>query len=132
MSFIANVRESKDLLVERNFGLLLLGQLVSQLGENLNKVALFWFVYLFTKSAQAMIIVGVLQTLPPMLFFWANGVMLDRCSKRNVMIGVDAVRGMLVLLIPLLYALHHLSLPGPHPGSRRLRRQEESLPPGPP
>ncbi len=111
MSFIVNVRESKDLLVERNFGLLLLGQLVSQLGENLNKVALFWFVYLFTKSAQAMIVVGVLQTLPPMLFFWANGVMLDRCSKRKVMIWVDAVRGMLVLLIPLLYALHHLSLP---------------------
>ncbi|MCL4484889.1 MAG: MFS transporter [Nitrospirae bacterium] len=111
MAFIANIRESRDLLVERNFGLLLLGQLVSQLGENLNKVALFWFVYLFTKSPQAMIIVGVLQTLPPMLFFWANGVMLDRCSKRNVMIAVDAVRGLLVLLIPLLYALHHLSLP---------------------
>ena len=35
MSFIANVRESKDLLVERNFGLLLLGQLVSQLVEHL-------------------------------------------------------------------------------------------------
>ena len=111
MSFIANIRDSRDLLVERNFGLLLLGQLVSQLGENLNKVALFWFVYLFTRSPEALIVVGVLQTLPPMLFFWANGVMLDRCSKRNVMIAVDAVRGLLVLLVPVLYALHHLSLP---------------------
>lgn len=111
MSFIANIRESRDLLVERNFGLLLSGQLVSQLGENLNKVALFWFVYLFTKSAEAMIVVGVLQTLPPLLFFWANGVMLDRCSKKKVMAWVDAVRGLLVLLIPLLYWFHHLSLP---------------------
>ncbi len=33
MSFIANIRDSRDLLVERNFGLLLLGQLVSQLGR---------------------------------------------------------------------------------------------------
>lgn len=111
MSLVTNLRESKDLVTERNFGLLLMGQLVSQLGENLNKVALFWFVYLFTKSAQAMIVVGVLQTLPPLLFFWANGVMLDRCSKRKVMAWVDAIRGLLVLAIPLLYWMHHLSLP---------------------
>jgi len=111
MSFATNIRESKDLLTQRDFGLLLSGQLVSQLGENLNKVALFWFVYLFTKSAEAMIVVGVLQTLPPLLFFWANGVMLDRCSKKKVMAWVDAIRGVLVLLIPVLFALHHLSLP---------------------
>lgn len=111
MSFVSNIRESRDLLTERNFGLLLSGQLVSQLGENLNKVALFWFVYLFTKSAEAMIVVGVLQTLPPLLFFWANGVMLDRCSKKKVMAWVDAIRGGLVLLIPLMYWLHHLTLP---------------------
>ena len=100
MSFATHVKASRDLLTERNFGLLLLGQLVSQLGENLNKVALLWFVYLFTKSAEAMIVVGVPQTLPPMLFFWANGVLLDRYPKRRTMIIVDAVRGLLVLLIP--------------------------------
>ncbi len=111
MSFATHIKASRDLLTERNFGLLLLGQLVSQLGENLNKVALLWFVYLFTKSAEAMIVVGVLQTLPPMLFFWANGVLLDRYPKRRTMIVVDAVRGLLVLLIPALYLHHALTLP---------------------
>lgn len=111
MSFVSQFRESRDLVTGRNFGLLLLGQLISQLGENLNKVALFWFVYLFTKSAGAMIVVGVLQTLPPLLFFWANGVLLDRCRKVAVMAWVDCVRGLLVLAIPVLYGLHHLTLP---------------------
>ena len=111
MSIATHIKASRDLLTERNFGLLLSGQLVSQLGENLNKVALLWFVYLFTRSAEAMIVVGVLQTLPPMLFFWANGVLLDRYPKRRTMIMVDAVRGLLVLLIPALYLHHALTLP---------------------
>ncbi len=111
MSFSVHLKASRELLVDRNFGLLLLGQLVSQLGENLNKIALLWFVYLFTKSPGALIVVGVLQTLPPMLFFWANGVLLDRYPKRRTMIIVDAVRGLLVLLIPALYLQHALTLP---------------------
>ncbi len=111
MSFSVHLKASRELLVDRNFGLLLLGQLVSQLGENLNKIALLWFVYLFTKSPGALIVVGVLQTLPPMLFFWANGVLLDRYPKRRTMIVVDAVRGALVLVIPALYLLHELTLP---------------------
>ncbi|MCL4486481.1 MAG: MFS transporter [Nitrospirae bacterium] len=102
---------SRALLCERNFSLLLGGQIVSQIGENLNRVALFWFVYLFTHRVEDMVIVGVLQTLPPLLFGWLNGVLLDRYSKKAIMIGVDVTRGVLVLLIPLLFDLHLLTLP---------------------
>ncbi len=102
---------SRILLGDKNFSLLLGGQVVSQIGENLNRVALFWFVYLFTHRVADMVVVGVLQTLPPLLFGWLNGVLLDRYSKKWIMIGVDIARGLLVMVIPLLFALHLLTLP---------------------
>ena len=106
-----NPSHTRVLLGNKNFSLLLGGQVVSQIGENLNRVALFWFVYLFTHRVSDMVVVGILQTLPPLLFGWLNGVLLDRHSKKRIMIGVDVARGLLVMAIPLLYTLHHLTLP---------------------
>src|SRR5262245_22841834 len=54
-----------QLLSMRNFGLLWLGQVISQMGDGLTKVALLWFVYQLTGSALKMTTVGVLQTLTP-------------------------------------------------------------------
>lgn len=105
------LRGSRTLMADRNFSLLMGGQVVSQIGENLNRVALFWFVYLYSDRVTDMVIVGILQTLPPLLFGWLNGVLLDRHSKKWIMIGVDLARGVLVLLIPLLFFFHLLSLP---------------------
>lgn len=98
------------LLKEKNFGLLIGGQLISQLGENLNKVALLWFVYQLTRDAAPLAWIGILQTLPPLLFGWLTGVVLDRTSKKTMMLRLDTIRGFLVLLVPILYYTHHLSL----------------------
>ncbi len=107
----STVNNSLALLKERDFGLLLGGQLISQLGENLNRVALLWFVYQLTHSPGTVAIIGILQTLPPLLFGWLTGVALDRTSKKMVMLGLDTTRGLLVLLIPVLYFFHILTLP---------------------
>lgn len=106
-----DVNESLALIKEKNFGLLLSGQLISQIGENLNRVALLWFVYKLTNSPGAVATVGILQTLPPLLFGWLTGVALDRSSKKGVMLGLDTTRGLMVLLIPVLYHFHYLTLP---------------------
>jgi MFS family permease len=111
LSIKSLLHRSGGLLTQRNFSLLMGGQIVSQIGENLNRVALFWFVYLFSHRISDMVVVGVLQTLPPLLFGGLNGVLLDRHSKKWIMIGVDITRGLLVFLIPLLYSRHLLSLP---------------------
>lgn len=98
------------LLRQRDFGLLWSGQVISQIGDSLHKVALLWFVYTLTGSALKMAVVGLLQTLPPLLFGPLFGVYLDRLPKKAVMIGVDLVRTLVVLLIPLLYAVGGLTL----------------------
>ncbi|HET7910211.1 MAG TPA: MFS transporter [Nitrospira sp.] len=95
-----------------DFGLLWWGQVTSQIGEGLNKVALLWFVYELTGSAMMIATVGLIQTIPPLLFGPIIGVYLDRLRKKPVMIWVDLIRTVLTLLIPGLYGLGHLSLEG--------------------
>ena len=56
-----------QLLSTRNFGLLWLGETVSQVGDTLNRVALLWFAYQTSHSALRMSLVGVLQTVPPLV-----------------------------------------------------------------
>jgi MFS transporter, DHA3 family, macrolide efflux protein len=99
-----------ELLKTRNFSLLFWGQLTSQIGDSLNRVALLWFVYQLTGSAMKMVMIGLLQTIPPLVLGPFIGVFLDRANKKSVMIGVDLLRTLLVLLIPLLYAFGELTL----------------------
>jgi MFS transporter, DHA3 family, macrolide efflux protein len=99
-----------ELVKTKDFGFLFAGQTISQIGDSLNKVALLWFVYEMTGSALKMTVVGLLQTLPPLLFGPLIGVYLDRVRKKPVMIGVDLLRTLMVLLIPLLYAMEALTL----------------------
>jgi DHA3 family macrolide efflux protein-like MFS transporter len=98
------------LLTTRSFGLLFSGQVVSQIGDSMNKVALLWFVYELTGSAFKMTVIGLLQTIPPLVFGPLIGVYLDRMKKKPVMIWVDLIRMVLVMLVPLLYAMEILTL----------------------
>src|SRR5215813_11677833 len=99
-----------QLLKARDFGLLFWGQMTSQIGDSLNRVALLWFVYQLTGSAMKMVVIGLLQTIPPLILGPLIGVYLDRVNKKSVMIWVDFLRSFLVLLIPFLYALDALTL----------------------
>lgn len=98
------------LLKTRDFSLLFWGQLTSQIGDSLNRVALLWFVYQMTGSAMKMMVVGILQTIPPLVLSPFIGVFLDRVDKKSVMVWVDFARTLLVLLIPVLYAFDLLTL----------------------
>jgi MFS family permease len=99
-----------QLLKERDFSLLFWGQMTSQIGDSLNRVALLWFVYQLTGSAMKMVMIGLLQTIPPLVLSPLIGVYLDRANKKTVMVWVDVIRSILVLLIPLLYAFDQLTL----------------------
>lgn len=99
-----------ELLTTRNFGLLFFGQVASQIGDSMNRVALLWFVYELTGSALKMTVIGLLQTIPPLAFGPLIGVYLDRMRKKAVMIWVDLLRAALVMLIPFLYTMGELTL----------------------
>jgi Arabinose efflux permease len=93
-----------------DFGWLWWGQMTSQIGEGLSRVALLWFVYELTGSALMMTMIGLLQTIPPLLFGPVIGVYLDRLPKKAVMVWVDLTRTIMTFSIPALYAMGMLSI----------------------
>ncbi len=99
-----------DLFKNRNFRMLWASQAVSQIGDGLTKVALLWFVYQLTGSALKMTIIGLLQTIPPLVLSPIVGVYLDRLPKKPVMVILDVIRAFLIALIPVLYVFNALTL----------------------
>jgi MFS family permease len=99
------------LLKLRDLRWLWISQAISQIGEGLNKVALLYLVYNLTNSTLMTTVIGVLQTLPPLILGPVLGVYIDRFPKKWIMMGVDALRAGLALIIPLLYAADALTLP---------------------
>jgi MFS family permease len=94
------VESSRRLLSSWDFGWLWWGQLVSQVGDGITRLALLWFVYSMTGSALQTTIVGLLQTLPPVIFGPLIGVYLDRLPKKSMMIVSDLLRALIIGLIP--------------------------------
>ena len=79
-------------LLTRDFTLVWWGQMVSQVGDGVSKLALLWFVYAITGSPLKTTIIGLLQTLPPILFGPFIGVIVDRLPKKLLLIGSDLIR----------------------------------------
>ncbi len=104
------------LLFTRNFGLIWLSQLVSQVGDGISNLALLWFVYSITGSPVKTTIIGLLHTIPPIVLGPLIGVYVDRLPKKFFLIGSNVLRAVLIGIIPcaiqadtftvnLLYAL---------------------------
>ena len=81
----------------RNFRLLWFGQLVSQLGDWFNMVAVYALLYEVTHSATAVAAMMVVQYLPVALVGPVAGVIVDRHDRRRIMIAADVVRGVAIL-----------------------------------
>lgn len=81
----------------RNFRFLWFGQIVSQLGDWFNIVALYALLFELTGSATAVAGLMVMQVLPLALVGPVAGVIVDRFDRRHVMIGADLLRGTAVL-----------------------------------
>src|SRR6266511_5420384 len=88
----------------RNFRLLYIGQTISQLGDWFNAVAVYALLLDLTGSATAVAWMMITQFLPIALVGPVAGVVVDRVNRRRLMIGADAVRG--VLILGLLFVRH--------------------------
>lgn len=89
-------------LTRRDFRLLWVGQLVSQVGDAFYWLALLITVNDLTGSTAAMGITSVIVTLPILLIGPVAGVFVDRWDRRRTMIASDLVRAVLVLFCILV------------------------------
>jgi len=93
----------------RNLVILVSGQWVSQIGNNLFELAVFWYVLAATHQAADLGWVGTAMALPGVLGL-ATGVFVDRMDRRWTMFGSDVVRAALSALLGLLALAHVLPL----------------------
>jgi MFS family permease len=89
-------------LANRNFLALWLGQLVSKVGDNLATVAALVMINnLARASGSATVIIAAALTIPQ-LFAVAGGPLVDRFSRKAIMVITDLLRAGLVLPVLLI------------------------------
>ena len=99
-----------DLLRDPPFRRFWAGLLVSATGDELTKVALVWFVYERTGSAEALGILMLCLTGPIVIGGFVAGWLLDRFDRRLVMTVDNLVRGLALAAVPALHLLGWLEV----------------------
>lgn len=94
----------KEVLKNKNFFFLWLGQIVSQIGDRLGQMALIGFVYLRAPGSAVEIAKILFFTIIPVFLIGpVAGVYVDRWDRRRTMYSCDFLRMILVLAIPLFF-----------------------------
>lgn len=107
-------------LAHRDYRRLIVSQLLSLTGSQMQVVAINWHVYLLTKSPLALGIVGLTRVVPIVAFSLWGGVVADRHDRRRVMIATQIAMTAVALFLWgttfaghetlwLIYALNALS-----------------------
>lgn len=88
------------LLRNRNYRYTWLGQVVSELGDHFNNIAVLSLVFSHKGEGSGLIVMGVMmaRALPAMLAGPFAGVLLDRMDRRLIMIASDIIRGIVAAL----------------------------------
>lgn len=81
----------------RGFRQLWLGQVVSQMGDWFNTIALYTIILNLTGSGRDIGLMMVARFLPSFVFGPLSGVLADRFSRRSIMIASDLLRALVVL-----------------------------------
>src|SRR5882762_355963 len=78
-------------LRHRDFRLLWMGQIVSVTGSQMQLAAINWHIYLLTRSALALGLVGACRAVPIILCSLAGGVVADVVDRRRLMMATQSV-----------------------------------------
>ena len=98
----------RALFHNRNFRLLWVGQLLSQIGDQCLLIAAITLISNLSASPLAMLIPAISIAIPQLVFGLVGGVMADRWNRKLVMIGSDVLRGLVVLCILLVNSVQQL------------------------
>jgi len=99
----------RDILKNKNFLFLWLGQVISNFGDRLNQMALVALVYQRNPGSEIALAKLISFTVIPVFLIGPiAGVWVDRLNRKNIMIISDILRGILVLSIPLFFKLNQI------------------------
>ncbi|MEU5087365.1 MFS transporter [Streptomyces sp. NPDC021356] len=94
----------------RNYRLFFLGQVVSNTGTWMQRIAQDWLVLSLTGSSAAVGITTALQFLPMLLFGLYGGVLVDRLPKRPTLLCTQSAMGLTGLALAALTLTGHVQV----------------------
>lgn len=100
----------RQVFQHRSFRTFWLGFSFSVLGDTMTRVALTWFVYETTRSAEALGLLNLFYIGPVIVGGFVAGWLLDRFDRRKVMLIDNLLRGLAVSIIPILHFTGQLAL----------------------
>jgi len=90
---------TNSLFKNKNFVLLFLGKLVSQVGDVIYNMAIGWYILTITQSAIQMSFYMAFGTIVYVLCGPFGGVIADRIDRKWLMVWMDIIRGITVAII---------------------------------
>lgn len=91
----------RTVLANRDFGLIWSAQIASQLADKFLMFALLILTYSISRASTYGAVLFLAYTLPSVFLSPLAGVYADRHDKKRLMFWTNAIRGALILLIPL-------------------------------
>ena len=92
------------------FSIVWLGQLVSMSGSGMTRFALTIWVYEETGQATALALVAIFSFAPAIFFSPIAGAIVDRVSRKRVMIASDLAAGLSTVALLVLFSTGHLEI----------------------
>ena len=92
------------------FSIVWLGQLVSMSGSGMTRFALTIWVWQETGEATALAVVAMFSFAPAIFFSPIAGVIVDRVSRKKVMIASDLAAGLATVALLILFSTGHLEI----------------------
>jgi len=84
---------------------------ISNLGDGVSMVAYPWLASAVTRSPILIAAAGFASRLPWLIFTLHAGVITDRFDRRKLIVAMDAIRGVLTLIVGAIVLLNKDSLP---------------------
>ena len=98
----------KTKTLNRNFLLLIIGQASSMFGTVLLKFTVSLLILDLTSSAALFGTITAISYLPPVFLSPIGGIIADRNNKRNLMIALDSLYGIIAVLLVLSLSFSHV------------------------
>ena len=99
-------------LWNRDFVLIIQGNAVSAIGDLLYSVAIGYWVYEATGSSTLMGVMSSVSMFVTMLLSPFSGSIVDKYNRKWVIVGMDVLRGIIMLIIGALAYANALNVPG--------------------
>lgn len=101
---------NNNIFTNKNFILLFLGKIVSNLGDMIYIFAVSWFILDITGSAVYSGIFAMIGLIPTILMMPFGGVIADNFNRKKIIVYTDLMRGITLILLTILFHYYSSNL----------------------